>query len=259
MIRNAILLLCVFTATSCAGPTSAQSTKPEAPADSSVDQILDALDARGKDLKSFTADLTLGEADAATGDETTRRGKFWYQADHNGSARIRVTFDTKVAGNKVTEDKIEYLLSGPDLIDRTYRTRTQVTRHILKPGEKLDLFKLGEGPFPLPIGQKKEDVHAQFDVKNVGPKKDDPVDTTHVQLIPKAETRLERKFKSIDVWVGTKDQMPHRIETLDKNESSTRITELSKIEINAPLADKDFALPEIDKQNWQLQEEAFNE
>ena len=33
---------------------------------------------------------------------------------------------------------------------------------MLKPGEKLNLLKLGEGPFPLPIGQKKEDVYANL-------------------------------------------------------------------------------------------------
>ena len=31
-----------------------------------------------------------------------------------------------------------------------------------RPGEKVNLLKLGEGPFPLPIGQPKEDVHREF-------------------------------------------------------------------------------------------------
>ena len=263
MIRFVMLFLCVVGAMSCANPTLAQpagsGSKDELSAQSSVDDILDAMDARGQGLKSFTADVKLGETDSATGDESTRSGKVWYQAVNDNSARIRVTFDTRQANGKISDDKLEYLLAGTDLTDRTYRTRTQTVRHIFKPGQKINLFKLGEGPFPLPIGQKKQDVYSQFDVKKIDAKKDDPAQTVQVQLVPKPDTRLERRFKSIDVWVGTKDHMPHRIETLDKNESTTRTTDLSNVQVNVPLTDADFKLPEIDKQNWQLHEEAYND
>ena len=122
--------------------------------------------------------------------------------------RIRVTFDKKNADGKISDDKIEYLLAGTDLVDRAYRSRTQTTSRVLKPGEKIDLFKLGEGPFPLPLGQKKEDVHANFDVSKIEPKNDDPKNSVHLHLVPKPNTRLEKKFKSIDVWVDLKQHMP---------------------------------------------------
>ena len=77
---------------------------------------------------AVAVDVRLSETDAATGDESTRTGKVWYQLDENGSARIRVTFDRKESGGKVAEDRIEYVLSGPDLVDRNYRGKTQVTR-----------------------------------------------------------------------------------------------------------------------------------
>jgi outer membrane lipoprotein-sorting protein len=224
---------------------------------SSVDEILDALDARGEGLKSFTADLKLSEADTATGDATTRSGKIWYQA--GDQARIHVVFDTKEANGKVSDDKIEYLLAGRDLIDRTYRAKTQVTRHVLKPGEKMNLLKLGEGPFPLPIGQKKEEVHAMFEVKKIDPARDDPPQTVHLELTPKPDSRFDKRFKTIDVWVGLSDQMPQRIDTLDKNESTTRTTELKNVKVNGELPDEDFTLPKIDAGNWQMIDEAFSD
>jgi outer membrane lipoprotein-sorting protein len=223
---------------------------------SSVDEILDALDARGENLKSFAADVKLSEADTATGDATTRSGKIWYQAADQ--ARIHVEFDTKEANGKLMNDKIEYLLAGRDLIDRTYRTKTQVTRHVLKPGEKMNLLKLGEGPFPLPIGQKKEQVYEMFDVQKIDPSKDDPANTVHLQLTPKPGTQFEKRFKTIDVWIGLSDQMPQRIDTLDKNESTTRTTELQNVKVNAELPEEDFTLPKIDAGNWQIIDEAFN-
>ena len=218
--------------------------------DSSIDDILDALDARGQGLTGFSADVKLIESDSATGDSSIRTGKVLYESAPN--SRIRVTFDKREANKKITEDKVEYLLSGADLIDRTYRTKTQVKRKVLKPGEKLNLLKLGEGPFPLPIGQKKEDVHANFEVRKVEPKKDDPQNTVHLLLNPKPDTRFAKKFKSLDVWVDLKDNMPRRIETLDSNESTIRATELSSVQVNPKLTDADFTLSTIATSDWAI-------
>jgi outer membrane lipoprotein-sorting protein len=231
------------------------STNPGLSQQSSVDEILDALDARGQNLDSFVAIVKLSETDTTTGDATTRSGKVWYQA--GDQARIHVVFDTKNANGKIIDEKIEYLLKGSDLIDRTYRTKTQVTRHVLKPGEKMNLLKLGEGPFPLPIGQKKEDVHAMFEVKKIDAAKDEPADTVHIQLTPKENTRFSKRFSQIDVWVNLNDHMPSRIETLDPNQSTTRTTDLSDIQVNSKLTDDDFALPKLVGE-WQQIEEAFN-
>jgi outer membrane lipoprotein-sorting protein len=226
-------------------------------AQSSVDDVLDALDARGQTLNGFTANVKLSESDAATGDATLRTGKIWYQAGEN--PRIRVLFEKRESNKKITDDKIEYLLSGRDLIDRTYSTKREVMRHILKPGEKMNLLKLGEGPFPLPIGQKKEDVHANFEVKKMEPAKSDPPGTVQILLSPKPATRLARRFKSINVWVDLKDHMPKKIETLDTNETTIRSTELTNVQINPTLTDADFTLPKVSADDWQLMEEAFND
>src|SRR5207253_437008 len=124
-----------------AGPLSQQS---------SVDDVLDALDARGQGLNSFVADVKLTETDTALGDATAHIGKVLYKA--GDSPQIRVTFDKKQSNDKpAVEDKVEYKLAGPELIERNYRTKTQTTRRVLQPGQKLNLLKLGEGPFPLPI------------------------------------------------------------------------------------------------------------
>ena len=226
-------------------------------AQSSVDDVLDALDARGQGLEAFTADVHQSDTDAATGDSQTRIGKVWYQG--GDSPRIRVTFDKRQVNNKkITDEKVEYLLVGGNLIDRNYQKKMQTTRKILKPGEKLNLFKLGEGQFPLPIGQKKEDVHANFDVTKIDAKKDDPADTVHLQLKPKAGSKFAEKFKSIDVWAGLSDSMPRRIETLDGNETTDRTTDLSNVVINPKLSDADFTLSKVTEDEWQLREEAFN-
>src|SRR6476661_1794609 len=136
---------------------------------SSIDEILDAMDARGKDLQDFTATVKLTESDQAVGTDMSRSGKIWLQRGEGGNDRVRVVFDKKKTDKGERPDKIEYVLDGGWLLDRDYGNRLQVRRQVRRPDEKTNLLKLGEGPFPLPLGQSKEDVHRLFEVKKMDP------------------------------------------------------------------------------------------
>jgi outer membrane lipoprotein-sorting protein len=227
---------------------------------SSVDDVLDALDARGRNLREFVADVSLAEVDEATQLESVRTGHVWYQKQ-NGNDRIRVTFNQKLEGRFAKDDKVEYLLSGGWLWDRNYARSVEVKRQVLKPGEKVNLLKLGEGPFPLPIGQAKEEVHKEFEVTKAEPGADAPKGTVHVTLKPREGTRLATKFKSIEVWVDPKTNMPVRIEALDVNETTRRTTDLTNIKVNPdpPLGERDFALPQIDENKWEKHTEPYED
>ena len=238
-------------------PAGAQAAPQSDPA---VDQVLDLLDARGRNLNQFVADVTLTETDDATQIDSQRTGHVWYHK-RQGNDRIRVTFDQKAEGRFVKPDKLEYLLDGGWLVDRDYKRSIEVKRQILRPGEKINLLKLGEGPFPLPIGQPKEDVHREFIVSKGDPALEGPKGTSHVALKPREGTRLARKFSQIDVWVDPQNQMPVRIEALDANETTRRTTELKNIRVNPEpaLGDKDFALPRVDENKWELHTEPYED
>jgi len=228
------------------------------PADASIDQVLDALDEVGRDLKSFTAGVKLTETDQIAQDTVTRTGKTLYQAPTPETARMRVTFEQRIQDGAMQAQKIEYLLAGGWLIDRNYARKIEVNRQVLRPGEKINLLKLGEGPFPLPIGQKKEDVYKQFEVKQAAPAATDPKDTAHLTLKPKPGTRFERNFAAIDVWVDLTSHFPRRIQTADKNGTSVRVTDLENFQVGAQLGDDDFKLPEIGN-DWQRRDEPFQD
>ena len=228
-------------------------------AKSTVDEIRDALDARGRNLKAFVADVSLSEGDVALANEVTRNGRAAFQDQGDGRARLRVTFDERDTGKRVFQEKIEYLLEGGWLTDRDYTRKIEVRRQVLRAGERIDLLKLGEGPFPLPIGQKKEDVHEQFDVEKVAPDKEDPPGTVRVRLAPKAESQFARKFDEIDVWVDVKTHMPARIDTVQGESIRTTVLKNFTPNPRPPLTDKDFALPKIEQGAWDLHEEPFKD
>lgn len=237
----------------------APAAEPAAPAGPlTVDQLLDLLDARGKNLKSFVADVTLIDENVNLGNEERRTGKIWFERRADGTARIRVTFTEWTDGKVVRPEKIEYLLDGGWLTDRNYKQKIEVRRQVLKPGEKMDLFKLGDGPFPLPIGQAKDEVKKQFDVKPAKPRKSDPPGTQHLELRPNPGTGLARKFSLIDVFVDPKTQMPARVTTTDTKGQNSRGTDLKNLQVNPALKDEDFKL-ERTGADWNVKEEPMRE
>jgi len=243
-----------------ADPAPAQ---PQA-ADADIERVLRGLDDVGKHLQAFSAKLKLTETDNAFATPSTiRSGNVWFERRPDGSARIHVRFDWRTEeGSKFAHpEKKDYLLDGRWLLDRNYQTRQEIKREVLKPGQKMDLFKLGEGPFPLPIGQDPQDVRKSFDVKFIAPAKEDPPSTTHLDLIPRQGTDLARKFYSVSVWVDEKTHMPVRVDTLDAKKENTRSTELGGIVVNPPqgLKESDFRLPDVDPKQWNMRVESLND
>jgi outer membrane lipoprotein-sorting protein len=213
-----------------------------------VDSTLKSLQDVGQKLRDFSADIRNTTESSGLGNDVSHAGKVFFQRSADGTTRIHVIFDKRISGNSIQPgEKNEYLLDGPTLVDRNYRSKTQTTSDILKPGQKLDLFKIGQGPFPLPVGQDPADVKKAFVVKLVPAGKNDPAASTHLKLTPNPGTSLEKKFNAIDIWVDDASHMPVRVDTENKR-GDIASTELSKLALNPPggLKDADFKLPPID-------------
>jgi len=231
---------------------SAQAATPE------VDALLDALDRRGEQLDSFRAAVSLSERDAGLGGATTSRGEVIYQRLGEDNARIRVDFTERIEDGERRSEKRVYVLEDGLLVERDYPMRKQITRQVLRPGEKLNLLRLGEGPFPLPIGQDKQEVHRMFEVSLIDPAKNDPPNTVRLRLVPRAGTTFEQQFKRIDVWVDRETDMPRRITTLDANEVMLRTTDLTEVQININPRDDSFRLDKIDPKKWTIVDEPYH-
>jgi hypothetical protein len=229
---------------------------PEKP---SVDQVLTALQSRGQNLNNFTADVKLADADPVTMRQSSRTGAVLFQRKPDGDARIRVNFKTyKGTTGPQIQQRQDWLLDNGVLTDQNFQTKLQVSRQVLKPGQKLNPLKLGEGPFPLPIGQTPDDVKKMFSVKLIPHDKDDPADTIHVELTPNPGTRFANKFEAIDVWVSRADGFTPRIQTTDKGGGTLHITDLTNVKINVALKDADFKLEEPAK-DWGVRNEELAE
>jgi hypothetical protein len=231
---------------------------PERPLTPELKSILDRLHKRGQTLQGFTADVSFDERDNDLGLSTLRSGIVRFADNHKGDARLLVSF-LKVREDEVERnDRIEYLLAGRVLTDRNYKFRKEVRRQVLAPGESVNLLKLGEGPFPLPIGQDPAEVLKQFAVyppETPAPAtgKGTPA-PSGIVLVPRQGTRLADKFSRIEVWVDASSDMPAVITTTEAAGMKTRTTKLTALKINPPFKDADFALGKIDLEAWSVTE-----
>jgi outer membrane lipoprotein-sorting protein len=259
MRMTATILILSLASAACAQTAAPSSQPAKISSASSVDQILDALDARGQHLSDFSARVDLTDLDPNMGSSTVDTGKTLFQEKGPGDARISVIFDshTDAVGKTFKENHL-YTLDSGWLIERDYLKKTEDRKQVLRPGEKMDLLKLGEGPFPLPIGQKKEDVKALFDVARAVPDKDDPDGTVHLILTPKPNSKYS-KFKTVEIWVDTTTNMPRRIQTENPQQTDVKITDLTDVKLNVGLSDKDFALDDLPKTGWTTTEEPYSE
>ncbi|HSI35613.1 MAG: outer membrane lipoprotein carrier protein LolA [Phycisphaerae bacterium] len=241
-----------------AAPTDAAPLAPDA----DLDAVLDALHKRGEGLKDFSADVKLTTSSDQDGSGATQAGKVVYQNRENAAARVRVSFATSTTINDAgkagatVKRPLDYMLQDGWLTDRDYTKKLEVRRQVLRPGQRMNLLKLGEGPFPLPIGQPKEEVKKQFDVTKPAASADDPKNTIRLVLTPKAGTQFAKRIKTLDVWVDRDSHFPTRIDAAEKSQS-TRSTELTNLKVNAGVADASFELPDIAKEGWNRREEPF--
>lgn len=281
MSKHSAILLSALLLAACSSTGSAGQSGSTAPAtqpasggllseNSSINEILDALDAAGKDLVSLRARILLTDLDNETGAETPRPGEFLLQrAGEDVLFRARLEGVIVKANGKtgLREERVEYLLKDNVLIDRNYKKRTEVRRKLPPQEGKRDLLKLGEGPFPLPIGQSRDEVLAQFNVVEVDPNDpnqnemgiDAPPNTRRLRLTPNEGTSLADEFRWLEIDVNLADGMPAQVITLSKTGSSTRITRLQSIERNATIPGNAFDLEPIDVNQWNVMVEEMEQ
>jgi hypothetical protein len=253
-----ISLVWLVLALSATQPTAASKTSAPLTAESSVDDILDALDARGENLTSLSAVVRLTETDPGIGSTVIRSGRFW-MGTVGQYTRVRVRFEQRQIANRVRDEVIEYLLAGDTLYDRDVSKKREVRRKIRRGDERTNLLKLGEGPFPLPIGQDRAEVLREFEVSKPAPAPDDPAGTVRLRLTPRKDSPFARRFSSMDVWVSLDDAMPRKILVDDEDAGVVRISELSDVKFNAAVDPADLQLPTINPNEWDvIQEELRN-
>jgi hypothetical protein len=114
---------------------------------------------------------------------------------------------------------------------------------VLRPEENREVFRLGQGPFPLPFGQKKADIVKHFTVKLIAPEPKDPPESDHLELSPLPGTEMNKKYEKVHFFIDRKQSLPSRVQTVEKESGDEITATFSNSKLNQGLPGSKLELP----------------
>ena len=243
--RRAILgCLVLAVGWSAAIGTTRPASQPAEPLDPAIEKILDRLEKL--EVKDIETPIVFIKRDPVFDDEQKYEGQLRFKKGKDNPVFL-VIFDKYTNEGIVRRDKEWHAFDGRWYSEAREKTKSIVRREVVRAGEKLNVFELGEGPFPLPFGQKKQQIVKHFTIKLVASKKGDPPNTDHLVCTPKPRTELARKFKKVHFYVDKKLDLPTRVLTIaEGDEQETQVDfDPDKIRLNKGIADSKLTLPKL--------------
>jgi len=209
-----------------------------------IDRILTQLEEQNAALRDIHCKIEFLESDDVNLSHRKKWGTVRYlAADPNPLFMIH--FEAGEVDGVVLKQEW-YLFDGRFLYNAVERRKHVTKQEIVRPGEKRDFFDLETAPFPMPFGQKKGSILRHFDLTLAESSTSDPPDTDHLVCVPKATSRLYRKYDRVDMFIHRKVHLPMRIVVVKNSGYETQTAnfpDLSVDSINTGLSRADFKKP----------------
>lgn len=238
-----------------------------APADDDpVESLLDRLEASAADLDSFTANVYYRVYDDFLERIEIRTGELVYkEGPAENQRRFAVLFDRLLVGTvgdahmRRLDRQKHYVFDGQWLAEVDHAQKKFLKHQVVPPGKQLNPLKLGEGPFPIPVGQPKAEVRRRFEVGALEPPTEGPLkkvaekfQVEGLRLVPKPGTREADDYAHVDLLYDRETLLPVGMELvmLNGNRKSVRLTNPTR---NQPLdaaAEARLDITDPDPQQW---------
>lgn len=248
--------------------TSQQQTEFDAPID-----LLRAIETADAGLRTFQARLHYIRTFALAGDEQVREGYLYLDMGEPDTEtpkrRFAVRFDTLTVGSRRRNETQRFIFDGLYLTEIIEEDKQFNKRQIARPGDRFDPLAIGEGPFPVPIGQPAADVAARFDtalrpaaegLEGDGRKRAlrayaDFHGFQQLLLVPRPGTELEEDFEEIRIWYDVRTEnylLPAIVKTTDTAGDQSLIV-LTRPLVNETTPDEafDIRIPDT-TEGWQI-------
>jgi len=211
----------------CAAAQQGASTKPaqhEAPVAASgdapkpfasSDALLEALERATDGLRDFRAAVIYDRTDAITGDRERRTGRIVLEQPQGDGTKRRfgIAFDQFIDASGHASPQVQRFAFGDGWLSEFDDARKQcIERQLVPEGTRLDPLRLGEGPMPLPVGQRAEDVRRRFTV-SLAPAPDAALlkrleGVQGLVLVPKPGSGVDEDFTEVRVWYDLRTFAP---------------------------------------------------
>ena len=221
-----------------------------APTDPLVDKILTRLEQR--QVKDLRADVLWETGDMLDEDDLIKKkGEILFRQE-DPVAKFKVHFTKKIVNKSAPPIDEQHLFDGHNYTILDAANKRIERREIRAPDDRRNPYKVGEGAFPLPFGQKKADILREFEVTHVAESPKDPPQTDHLRLTPRTGTNSDRQYRAIEFWIkrdgGDEAGLPVKVRTIQrgaaKNEESFVNVTFSNVKLNTGLGVAPFDIEE---------------
>ncbi|MEC9374204.1 MAG: hypothetical protein VYC34_10190 [Planctomycetota bacterium] len=214
------------------GPNEAMAQAPDV---KDAPSLLRALERSDEDLRAITANVQYARHFKLQGDRHTRQGELYFMSMPRPGKRdhrvFSIEFETLIIDDVRREDPQRWTFDGEWLVEAREAEKMFIKRRVALPDDNFDPLKIGEGPMPIPIGQKAEDILARYEAELRDPRElfgnqanaaleDFVEDTVHIVLTPRERFREQEDLQEIRLWYRWDSQtqrwLPRLARTLNR-------------------------------------------
>jgi hypothetical protein len=234
----------------------------------SAENFLGMLERADERISTIQGELVWDKEFAIAGDSQTRIGKLYFSSPRPESGPRTRKFGVEIE-TLVQKKPESYIFDGEWLIEKRPLEKQAIKRRIVAPGEKFDPLKIGEGPFPVPIGQKKADILSRYDARlgevveglDSDEHRQFAEGSTQIVLTPKPGA--DDKFEEIRLWykpaegVDGNPYLPRMARTVSVD-GDVSVIRLINMQANAAIPDGVLST-DINGEGWTVQEKEYRE
>jgi len=237
--------------------------KPE-----TAEDLLDRLEEDAETLEGLSGTIRVDKLEFLTGDVLQYIGTVHYRIDpQDGAKQFAVLFNRKGTNDEFRDREEWWIFDGMWLVEKNFAEKAFIKRQIVRPGETFDPLRLGEGPFPLPIAQKKADVLERFDVRLIDVPQDEgliakvkkPEDVYGLELTPRPGTPEAEEYRKVHVFYDRETLLPEAVDAFKTNDN--RDTVILSRQVRNPDVDEsvfDTSIPPADEE-WRIDVREWDE
>lgn len=251
-----------------------QLAEGEAPAETtSAADLLKALETSGEGMTTLSADIRYDRRFVLQGDRHVRDGKLYFKVNPGEAVgevgsrgrTFAIHFDELYVGDRKENDPQTWIFDGRWLTEVRPAIKRLTRREVVREGERFDPLRIGEGPMPIPIGQKAADIlaryHAQLLPQNQDASEDAKAylaglkeDAWQLLLTPLPDRPDKDEFREIRLWYSKSTLLPRLARTINRAGDESYVA-LINLKRNETLPEEAFTVPEAGDAGWEVQVE----
>jgi len=175
----------------------------------SVDDILQKLNEKTKQLKSYEGKIEYMVKQPLFDSQTLRKGILYYQKYPDNSENLRINFQTlKQDTEKESQYVEQYMFDGVWLTHLDYPNKQAKMYQQAEEGKPVGCFEMASKDFPIIGFSRVEDLKRDFEI-TLAEQNDVCI---KLNLKTKPDGGYKGKYKSIDFWIDKSLFMPCMIE-----------------------------------------------